>query len=265
MSLTPEIRLNYRRYEFAVQNPPALLKFMEREFRVSNRRRPLALREDFCGSAKLAIEWVKQSPRHTVVGVDLAEEPIEYARTQHVSKLTRAQQRRVEFFEGDVRKIPATNFDVIVALNFSYCVFHQRAELLDYFKEARKALNPGGIFMIDLFGGSRSQEAGTRKTDMGKFQYQWECVAFNPVRNRGTYAIHFKPKGAKLVPNAFVYDWRVWTCPELMDVMQDAGFENITPYWEGDDPRGRGGDGKFAPTEWEENCYIWQSFIIGRK
>lgn len=261
-----EIREKYSRYEQAVQNPRALIAFIQQEYKTLNRKKVLLLREDFSGSARLATEWVKQGPRHCAVAVDLSAEPLEYCNEVHRQKLSPAVRKRLELCQGDVRRIhTARTFDVIVALNFSYCVFHTRHELLDYFVTVRKSLKPGGLFLIDLFGGSRSQDEGTRKIELNNFVYQWQCVAFNPVRNRGSYAIHFKPKSQKLLKNVFTYDWRIWTCPELLEVMEDAGFSMCTPYWEGDHPRGRGGDGKFTPTEWEENCLVWQSFIVGQK
>ena len=57
--------------------------------------------------------------------------------------------------------------------------------------------------------------------------------------------IHFKfPDGSK-IKRAFSYTWRLWTAPELRDMLLDAGFRNVTVYWEGEDDNGEG-NGEFS-------------------
>src|SRR5947209_5434037 len=110
----------YRYYEHAVQWPASTLKFINQEYFRLNRKKPYSLREDFCGTGWTAVEWVKQGPRHTSVAVDLSSEPIEYGKERHLKRLRPGQQKRMRYLLKDVRQAKG-KFDVIVALNFSYC------------------------------------------------------------------------------------------------------------------------------------------------
>jgi len=48
--------------------------------------------------------------------------------------------------------------DIVCAFNYSCCCLHKRAELVLYFKHAREALSTkGGIFVMDLYGGTSSE------------------------------------------------------------------------------------------------------------
>ena len=257
-------RTRYRYYERAVQSPHAILDLLTREFKKLHGKKPLSLREDFCGSGWLAAEWVQRGPKNSASAIDLSSEALAYGQERHFSRLSRSQQKRLLYLQRDVRTLSKERFDVVVALNFSYCTFQDRKELLAYFIQVRKSLSPSGLFVLDLFGGSRAQDLRTRKIRHSGFEYQWECCSFNPVNNRGSYAIHFKPTRGPIVTNAFTYDWRLWGCAELRDILKDAGFSDAIPYWEGDGPNGRG-DGNFLPTEWEENSKVWQSFLVSMR
>jgi hypothetical protein len=39
----------------------------------------------------------------------------------------------------------------------------------------------------------------------------------------------------------------LWTIPELRELREEAGFEGVTAYWEGEDARGKG-NGVFRPS-----------------
>lgn len=48
--------------------------------------------------------------------------------------------------------------DIVCAFNYSCCCLHQRSELVLYFKHALDALSKkGGIFVMDLYGGTSSE------------------------------------------------------------------------------------------------------------
>jgi len=254
----------FRFYEKSVQCPFEDIKLVNKAFKKMNGRRPLSLREDFCGSGWMACEWVKQSPKHKSVGIDLSPEPVIFGKAEHWAKLSVSQRSRVRYLLEDVRKKRNSKFDVIAALNFSYWIFKTRSELKEYFKSVYDSLNQGGVLMIDFFGGSESQEEKTRKTQWGNLSYYWQCSAFDPVNNHGAYAIHFKQKGKKTIRNAFMYHWRMWSGPELRDILIEVGFRETPQYWEGTNRRG-GGDGNFIPSVWEENCQMWQAFILAKK
>ena len=96
------------------------------------------------------------------------------------------------------------------------------------------------------------------------WKYYWECMKFNPINNHCTFAIHFKRDREKKRKEVFVYDWRMWTMSELRDILIEAGFSKTVAYWEGDDDEG-GGNGEFYPSEEEENCNAWVTYIAAIK
>ena len=59
-------------------------------------------------------------------------------------------------------------------------------------------------------------------------------IEASPLTARVRNAMHFqvKAKGAKTrtLESAFEYDWRLWTVPELVDALQEAGFASVEIY-----------------------------------
>ena len=56
------------------------------------------------------------------------------------------------------RNFPLAARDIVCAFNYSCCCLHKRADLVLYFKHARDALSAkGGIFVMDLYGGTSSE------------------------------------------------------------------------------------------------------------
>ena len=58
--------------------------------------------------------------------------------------------------------------------------------------------------------------------------------------------IHFKFKDGSRIKKAFSYDWRLWTLPEIREVMEEAGFSNTRVYWEDEDEEGEGSSSRRA-------------------
>ena len=76
--------------------------------------------------------------------------------------------------------------------------------------------------------------------------------------------IHFKfPDGSK-IKRAFTYDWRLWTLPELRELLIEAGFAKVRVYWEGDDGDG-GGNGEFKEHATGEPDLAWIAYIVAEK
>ena len=86
------------------------------------------------------------------------------------------------------------------------------------------------------------------KTKYDGFTYIWEQASYYPITGEMTCYIHFKfPDGSKM-KRAFEYTWRLWTLPEIVEMLGETGFKNPTVYWEGTDEDGEG-DGVFTPEE----------------
>ncbi|ATH08874.1 hypothetical protein BIY24_13230 [Halobacteriovorax marinus] len=253
----------YKLYEASVQNHETDIDFINKEYKRYFKRKPLTLREDFGGTAAMACDWVRQSSDHKAWGVDLDSEPIKYGRENHYSRLSDAEQSRMEYIEGNVLEDRNFKSDVVVAFNFSYFIFKEREVLLNYFKKVREGLNDNGAFFVDLFGGTDACQEMVEETDHDDHTYFWDCESFNPITSEVLYYIHFKYKGKKH-EKVFTYDWRMWGLKELQDIMKEAGFSSVIPYWEGEDGDG-GGDGNFYPAKKEENCESWVTYICALK
>jgi cyclopropane fatty-acyl-phospholipid synthase-like methyltransferase len=250
----------YKYYEQSVQNPDGEVETLQDLYRDLRGVPAKTLREDFCGTGAVMCEWVKQGDDFHSFGIDLDPEPIFYGKKNHLTKLNKKDQDRVIYHHQDVFKFDGQKADLAVALNFSYYIFKKRKQLVEYFSKVREGLNEQGIFVIDLFGGPESIMPLEEETDHGEFSYFWDCDFYNPIKNECVYYIHFRPKNGKKIEKVFHYDWRMWSFPELREVLEEAGFAKTIAYWEGDGDDGDG-DGNFTPTESVENCEGWVGYI----
>jgi len=64
--------------------------------------------------------------------------------------------------------------------------------------------------------------------------------------------------------NAFTYEWRLWSLPEIREILLEAGFSNVTIYWqtsdEDDEP-----SGEFEPATHGEADAGWVCMISAEK
>lgn len=261
-------------YEQAVQHPAAEVAFIERVWRRARQRKAAAvatgvttgvtagpseaallLREDFSGSAAIARAWVASHPDRQAMAVDRHEPTLRWA--------WRAAKRELDeraddlhLVCGDVTEVRGPRVDVVAALNFSTFIYHDRAGLRAYFRAARRALKPGGVFVMDLFGGPGAQRVGTQRRNvtpdaalaaaMEPFDYVWEQRSFDAMSHRIDCRIHFEMPGRRLA-NAFRYDWRLWTLPEVLGLMVEAGLADPTAWCDRLDGPQRGRDGRYRP------------------
>ena len=249
-------------YELSVQDPAFEVEFAVRQYRKRRRRRPLVLREDFCGTASNSCRWVAENPRARAIALDLDNPTLDWADT-HNRKPLGEGSRRVELRHQDVRMVTSPKADVIQAFNFSSYLFHPLPELLRYFRCVRRSLAPGGIFMVDGYGGWDSgrflKETRRVKSPKGTFGYVWDQADFNPVDGRALCHIHFEFKNGKRMKRAFTYDWRIYAPAEISDALAATGFQNIEVFWDFDDDD-RSSD--FRSAKRAENCPGWIFYVI---
>lgn len=254
----------YDLYENSVQAPLADIESVNRIYREQFKRLPLSLREDFCGTHWVCAEWVKQSEAHTALGLDLDPEPLEYGNEVHVSSLSPSEQKRCVTKLQNVMTVTSPR-DVIMACNFSYCIFKTRDELRKYFESARKSLTPKkGMLFLDLAGGPGfieeiEEKKNLRSPKYGKFSYIWHQKSYDPIQAHGQYAIHYKV-GDQMFRDLFTYDWRVWTIPEIREVMQEAGFKKTLVYW--DFAKDGAEEDDYRPAEVGENDHAYIAYIV---
>lgn len=251
-------------YEQSVQAVDVEIDFLDETFRELRGRAPLSFREDFCGTASAACEWVRRGEDRTAIGVDIDATVLDWGRRNRVSRLPEQARSRVKLLNDDVRTVTTDPVDVVAASNFSYYCFKTRDEMRGYFARVREALNPDGLYVLDVFGGPDAWEEQKEKTKHDGFTYIWEQAEFEPVTNRLVCYIHFKfPDGSKL-KRAFAYEWRLWTMPELRELLAEAGFSKIRTYWEGTGEDGEG-DGIYKEHPTGEPDLAWIAYIIAEK
>lgn len=253
----------YRLYEESVQGVEADVEFIEGAFKELFQRPARSLKEDFSGTALLAAEWVKAKKGRTSIAVDVNEEVIEWARVNRREALPTEARTALTFVQEDVRAVHEPCVDVVAALNFSYWVFKARAQLLDYLKNCYRSLNNQGMLVLDVFSGSEATEVKEEHRDYGRFTYVWDQERFNPVTANLIAKIHFHFRDGSKIESAFVYDWRVWSVPELMELLEEAGFEAKFFYRESDDEGGLTGE-TYETTQIEDDL-TWLAFVVGVK
>jgi len=251
-------------YERSVQAVDVEAEFLRDTFRGLRRRDPVSLREDFCGTASLACEWVRKGAGRHAIGVDNDAGVLEWGRRHRVARLPEAARARVKLTLGDVRSVTTEAVDIVGAFNFSYYCFKTRDEMRGYFARVRKALNPDGLFVLDAFGGPDASDIAKEKTKLDGFTYIWEQAEFEPVTSRILCHIHFKfPDGSK-IKRAFTYDWRLWTLPELIELLAETGYSKVRVFWEGDDGDG-GGNGEFTEHATGTPDLAWIAYLVAEK
>jgi hypothetical protein len=65
--------------------------------------------------------------------------------------------------------------------------------------------------------------------------------------------------------DAFRYDWRLWTIPELTELFEEAGFRNIHVLWEGTDPKTNYGNGIMRRVARGHAEGAWYAMILGQR
>lgn len=254
----------YEYYHQAVQSADTDVVFLRKAYRELRGKNPKVFREDFCGTFALSCEWIKLGPQMQSIGVDLDPEPLEYGRSHHLPKLKPDQQKKLHLLEGNVLESKLPQADLAIAMNFSYFIFKTRENMKKYFANSLKGLKKDGIFLIDCFGGKQCQDQIEEVTKFKTFNYYWDQTGFDPVTNGALFHIHFKPKGQKKIQRVFSYDWRMWTIPELRDLLMEVGFKKTHVFWEGTTKSGEG-DGHFTRTEKGEPCESWIAYIAAEK
>jgi len=251
-------------YQAAVQAPEFEARFLDRLFRRLTGRTATLLREDFCGTALLACTWVGLGPRRRALGVDIDAPTLDWARQHNVAALPAAARERIRLVRANVMDLRRPAADLLVALNFSYSVLKTRAALFAYARNARRSLLPGGLLVLDAWGGSLTQAPRRDRKRIGGCTYVWEQVAFDPISHHTDCRIHFEfPDGQRLA-DAFTYDWRLWTLPELREVLEEAGFQDVHVLWESTDRRTNKGTGRFRRVARAPADPSWVAYVVGR-
>jgi cyclopropane fatty-acyl-phospholipid synthase-like methyltransferase len=250
-------------YESSVQCSEAEIDFVETTFETLRKRRAHVLREDFCGTANSSCEWVRRHDANRAIGVDLDAEVQQWGREHHIADLNASQQQRIELVLADVMTVETEPVDAVLAMNFSYWVFKERTTMIRYFKRIYNSLVDDGILFLDCFGGHEAFAEMEEERKYDDFSYVWHQARYNPISGDYLCKIHFKFKDGSQMKSAFVYEWRLWTLPEIVEMLGEAGFD-ASVYWEGTDDDGEG-NGEFTLTDQGEADAGWIAYIVAQK
>lgn len=251
-------------YEASVQDPESELEFVSGTFEALTGRALESIREDFCGTGNTACAWVASGESHTAVGVDLDEDTLQWGREHHVANLKKRARERVRLIRGDVLDTQTERVDAVLAMNFSYYLFTTRERLREYFRAALSGLKPDGVLFLDAFGGYEAHQELEERTEHDDFTYVWDQANFNPIDQHMTCRIHFEFSDGSEMRDAFVYHWRLWTLPEIRELLLEAGAASATIYWEGTDEETGEGDGIYSPSEHGDADAGWIAYIVAR-
>jgi len=241
-------------YELCVQSPKDLVPLL----RAVHGSDPVTLGEDFSGTAALSHLWVERDGTKAIA-VDFHEEALH----------KRGEHERISKHQCDVHEIREP-CDVLFVGNFSIGYLHTRDELVEYLRHVKSRLNPGGVFICDTYGGDTAYTLGgvhrAHPMPGGKLcRYTWEQHEADPTTGMVTNLIHFRVERAGVIEfeleDAFVYEWRLWSIPELRDAMSDAGFVQTQVYTKLADALDADGNAYVLPVE-DGQEELEESFIV---
>ncbi|MBI1246804.1 class I SAM-dependent methyltransferase [bacterium] len=266
-------------YRWSVQDPDTHAAVLDRMYLQLRHKQPTVLREDFAGTSADSVAWVRAGDQRRAIAVECDAPTVAWAKARW-TKLLGAAAGRLQYVTSDVFAVAPPQVeaaDVISALNFSLLFLKSKEQLSRYFQHARASLADDGIFVANLFGGPgamrksldrrRITPQSTTENVPPPFEYQWEQRAYDAVSGQIDCRIHFaldEPVGQKIA-DAFVYDWRLWTIPELVELMREADFADVQ-VWRHTYDAAKGADGVFlGPVSTLTNQETWIAYVIGLK
>lgn len=283
---TPATRLDpLELYRWAVQDPETHATVLQLMYeRVRPGLHPTVFREDFAGTCAESVAWVALKPGRRALAIDLDGPTIDWAQ-RRAARLLGARASAVEFVHGDVLRTgpPAVPpADIIATLNFSIYFLRETEALDAYLRHAVESLTPYGILVLNLFGGAKVVEPGTTRhevspqprlpseTAIPDFTYLWEVRSYDPASQRLDCRIHFEvpnpatPDRPQELRDAFTYDWRHWSVPEMVDACRRAGFREVQVWRHTYDPA-KGAAGVFLGAV-EPSSFLgqehWTAYVV---
>ena len=259
----------HRLYEQSVQCVEAEIDMVDATFHQIRGYEARYLREDFCGTAQTSVEWVKRRPDNIAISVDLDPAVLAWSKANAISTLKSHEQQRISLLEQDVMQVQSPSGQpapqIILAMNFSYQLFDTRALLLQYFQRVYQSLSDDGVFFLDAYGGYESYKEVEEETEHEGFTYIWDQASYNPIDGRMQCYIHFAFADGSRLDRAFSYQWRMWSLPELQELLVEAGFTNVSVYWEGTDAKTQQGNGIYTRATKGDADAAWICYLSAER
>lgn len=217
-------------YQLAVQSPQADVDLLQQVYQQARGKLAFHFREDFCGTAATLCAWLEQGAEFSGEGYDIDRATVCWGERNNFKPLGKARAR-ASLQVADARAPSLRAPDVRCAFNFSYWIFRERDLLLEYFRGVHTDLAADGVFVMDLHGGAEVFSEEEQVTDCDDFDLVCHQTDVSPVDNCANLALHFRFPDGSALHNAFEYRWRIWSLPELTDIMHQAGFADIRCHW----------------------------------
>lgn len=242
---------------------------MQRAFRHYHKADATLLREDFAGGCAVASAWVMMDPDHQAMAIENHGPTARWA--QRAAKLELGQLAEdLHIVEADVLEVDGPKVEVTCALNFSTFIYHDRPALKRYFQSARRGLKRGGLLVVDAYGGPGAMRIGTQTREVPSngdddpgFTYHWEQRGFDPISHRTECRIHFTLPDGQHIDSVFIYRWRLWTLPELTELMLESGFKIVEAWCDRLDPATGTSDGRYRPIRKMPARDDWVAYVVG--
>ncbi len=250
-------------YQESVQCVESEIDFVDDTYKELRGKNAVTLREDFCGTMNTSCEWIRRRTNNIAHCVDLDADVLKWGRKNNLKNLKPAQRKRINVNNANVLDVKVKPVDILLAMNFSYWILKERKTMKQYFTRIHKeGLKKDGILFLDFFGGYEAYqelEEKTKHKELG-FSYVWDQSKYNPITGDCTNYIHFRFKDGSKLERAFTYTWRLWTMPEILDILEECNFK-ATVYWEGTDENDEG-NGIFEATTQGEADAGWIAYIV---
>jgi hypothetical protein len=261
-----ELADRYDLYLRSVQSPDHEVDFFQKTYKRTYGGVPATLREDFCGTAAVCCEWVRGRPQRRAIGVDIDPVPLAWGREHNLARLPAVARERVALVRDDARRVRGPKADIVAAQNFSFQCFTTREDLKRYFKAAHGNLARRGLLFLDLMGGSEVLEEDREEVKSFRgYKYVWHQKRFDPITHHCEFFIHFRFPDGSALEKAFHYRWRLWSIPDVRELLLEAGFRRADVYWESTNRRtGRGND-VYRRREHAGSDAAWVCYIVAVK
>lgn len=214
-------------YQKSVQNVKIEVEFFRKCYRMIYNKVATKFREDFCSTALLSCEWVRNNVMNIAVGLDIDPEALAWGLENNVNNLNSGSDR-IRLLNHNVLTPydEKEKFEIICSLNYSHFLLTKRKDLFTYFNNVHKSLDNKGIFILDFYGGSHIYEDHKYQQEKSHHFYQFSGKQMNILNNQSLCSLNYKVGKNKFVPH-FKFDFRIYSIIEMKEILEEVGFKKF--------------------------------------